>query len=237
MNALRIVLVEDDEALREGLKEYLQLSGCQVTAVPSGLEFFAALTSEPEFQLAVVDLGLPDVDGQRLVEHLRQHTRVKIIVLTANQTAGARIDSYTAGADLYMGKPVDPRELAAALRSLGGRQEPAQTSRLATSPASVATTPAWRLDKPRRRLISPEGKDVQLSPIEYRLMELLRGAHGETLARETILLALYKRDEESAHKVLEVLVGRLRRKLAGISAAAPILTAYGVGYSFSEPID
>jgi two-component system, OmpR family, response regulator len=100
MTTPQVILVEDDQPLREGLSEYLTLAGFALTPVGSGLEFFTALPRLPELQVAVVDLCLPDIDGQRLVEYLREHTPVRIIVLTANNQPGCRIESYEKGADL-----------------------------------------------------------------------------------------------------------------------------------------
>lgn len=232
MNTLRVVLVEDDEALREGLKEYLQLSGCQVTAVPSGLEFFAALTSQHEFQVAVIDLGLPDVDGRRLVEHLRQHTRIKIIVLTANHTADVRIDSYTAGADLYMGKPVDPRELAAALRSLGQRQEPPESP-----PAETADHAGWQLLCHDWTLHSPGGKVLNLTAREFQLISHLASAQGQLVKRSEICQRLYQRYDHSAEAALATQIKRIRQHLAEAGMTEdPIRTGHGTGYCFSAPI-
>lgn len=232
MSVIRVALIEDDLALREGLAEYLRLAGFQVCAVGSGLDFFAALTCQPAFHVAVVDLGLPDVEGRRLVEHLRKHSSTRIVVLTASDARGIRIDSYEAGADLYMSKPVDPDELAAALLSVGGRSAPESEA-----PSVLPVPGDWQLHRHDWSLRSPQGKSLRLTGKDFQLLLQLASANGELVSREDLCRSLYRRHDVSAEAALSTQVRRLRQRLTrGGIDHGPIRTGHGSGYCFSAPI-
>lgn len=119
--AIRVILVEDDEPLQASLVNFLELSGFALTAVADGVSFYRAL-ADATFDVAVVDLGLPDQSGETLIEYLRQNTTTPIIVVTARDTLDTRVGCYRTGADLFLAKPIDGRELAAAIASLAGRR-------------------------------------------------------------------------------------------------------------------
>lgn len=221
-----IILVEDDDVLRESLSEYLTLKGFLVTGVCNGLEFFERL-SEQHFALAIIDLGLPDQSGQVLVDHARNNSSMSLIVITANDTVTARIGSYQSGADLFMGKPVNGRELVAAINSLVQRQ----------SLREVKNEDSWLLDGKNWLLVSPEKQKIHCTLKEFRLLELLVDMASEPVKRTTILGALYERDDQSSQRALDTLVKRVRQKIAAVyDGDTPIRTAYSVGYIFSAPV-
>jgi len=112
-----VILVEDDALLRGGLADFLALSGFSVTAVGDGRSF-RRLVAERPFSVAVIDLGLPDEAGEVLVDYTRRNTSSAIIVITARDTLETRIACYRTGADLFLGKPVDGRELAAVIKGV-----------------------------------------------------------------------------------------------------------------------
>lgn len=120
---IRVIIVEDDRDLRESLVEYLSLDGHDVTGVGSALEFYQALASST-FMIAVMDIGLPDQCGYVMAEFVRRNTPMGIIILTARSSIEDRVNGYRAGGDLYLVKPVDCRELSAAITSLAERQRP-----------------------------------------------------------------------------------------------------------------
>ncbi len=112
-----VLIVEDDDALRESLEAYLDLAGFAVTGVPDGRSFRREL-EEHRFAVVVIDLGLPDEEGEGLVELVRRTTDAMIVVVTSRDTLAARVDCYGLGADLFLRKPVDGRELTAAIGDL-----------------------------------------------------------------------------------------------------------------------
>lgn len=234
MSPTEVILVEDDVILRDGLKEYLELGGCAVTAVGSGLDCFMALTRQPTLRVAVIDLGLPDIDGQRIVEHLRQHTQIRIIVLTADNNRDARIGSYQAGADLYMNKPVDSGELVAAIISLGQRQ-----ASLASPSAEMESAGScWQLNRLEWTLTCPNGAILRLTNREFQFMDQLASDKKAPLPRQVLCQALYQRHDASAEASLSTLVKRLRQRIDAIhNGDSPILTAHGSGYRFAGSLD
>jgi len=117
---INVVLVEDDEDLRDSVVEWLELAGMQVSAVGSAAEFYQVLPKR-DFQVAVIDVGLPDQSGHVLAQYLRANTGTAVIMLTARSTIDDKIKGYDSGADLYLVKPVDCRELSAAIVSIAQR--------------------------------------------------------------------------------------------------------------------
>jgi DNA-binding response OmpR family regulator len=204
--------------------------------VGSGLEFFTALPGLPELQVAVVDLCLPDIDGQRLVEHLREHTPIRIIVLTANNQPGCRIESYEKGADLYLAKTVDAGELAAAIRSLAKRSPGCQYSPLEAK--ATASGSGWQLQRNEWKLRCPNGEILRLTAREFQLIDQLVVSQGQLLSRRAICQNLYQRSDPSADAALSTLVKRIRQRIAdACDQEDPIRTAHGAGYCFAPPIE
>jgi DNA-binding response OmpR family regulator len=239
MTQPKVLLVEDDELLREGLSEYLSLAGLSVIAVGTGLDFFTSLPRLPDLQVAVVDLGLPDIDGRRLVEHLREYTSVRIIVLTASNSPDNRVESYRSGADIYMGKPVDSRELAAAISSLAGRTPAVPHAPVdANLHIDIAHGNGWRWHRSEWKLGCPNGKALVLTAREFQLIDRLVAEQGQLVSRRDICLRLYRRHDAASESALSTLVRRIRRRIADVDANEdPIRTAHGWGYCFSPPIE
>lgn len=229
---IRVLLVEDDPALRESLAGLLEICGHAVTAVGDGLSFYRHL-AEGSFAVAVIDLNLPDQNGEVLVEYTRRNTHCPVVVVTARDTLETRVDCYRCGADLFLGKPVNGRELAAAITSLAGRHRQLAGAVPATRPECGH----WRLLARQRALMFPDGGVIPLSPREYCLLEQLALADGAPVRRGAILEALYRRDDESAQRALDTLVRRTRKKLAERYAGpSPILTHHGLGYMLGVPL-
>lgn len=223
----RVLLVEDDELLRSSLVSLLRMSGFEVTGVGDGLSFYKALAEGPA-DVAVLDLGLPDQAGETLIDYLRRNTTIPIIVITARDSLDTRLECYRTGADLFLGKPVEGRELAAAIASLAGRRRGEALAR--PVPAADA---AWVLDVPRRVLMTPAGDTIALTGMEWQFVSTVAGGDEHAARRRDLLVALYNRDDDSAAHALETLVRRTRQKIADVlGAPAPIQTEYGVGYRF-----
>lgn len=228
---IRIIVVEDDDDLRESLREFLTLSGYQVTAVGTGRSFYRAL-DEASYTVAVIDIGLPDQSGLVLAKYVRANTNTGIIVLTARDSEEDQLDGYDAGADLYLTKPIASRVLCSAIARLTDRLKiPADTL-----PQS-AQEHGWCLCKEAWSLTSPSGKSVQLTSLEYRFIEFLAKTADRQASRDQLLSHFYRRADEYTGRALDALVWRLRNKLGSLSDSAnPIKSIYGFGYCFSEPI-
>lgn len=224
----RVLLVEDDELLRPSLVSLLELSGFEVTGVADGLAFHRAL-AEGAFDVAVVDLGLPDQAGETLVDYVRRNTALPIVVITARDTIETRVECYRTGADLFLAKPVNGRELSAAIASLAGRRQ-------SPGPSKASDDPPWALLTGLRTLVTPAGQRIEFTAKEWQLLTLIAERGGECATRERLRLAIYGRDDASADHGLETLVRRTRQKIAEVMSpdtAGPILTDYGIGYRFA----
>lgn len=220
-----VILVEDEPDIRGNLADYLTQFGFDVTAVDSGLKFYHALAERP-FAVAVIDLGLPDMDGMQLVEYLRNNSAMRCIILTARTSVDDRVSGYDSGADLYLCKPVEGRELAAALNRIIKR----------SSDGQAYSANHWRLRRQQSALISPSRSVISLTAKEIDFVYCLAGAAGETVPRTVILEALGYQNDDFSNRALESLIRRLRRKIEAVCGTSPILTRHAVGYSFSAPL-
>ena len=221
-----ILLVEDDADLREALTEALAIHGLPVAAVGTGLEFYQLINRRP-FAVALIDLGLPDLDGFGLVAYLRQNTAIKIIIITARDDLEASVKGYQTGADLYLTKPVRIPELAAAIVSLAGRRDAGDTGLL-----------PWRLDRITWRLFSPQGCEFRLGQKEYQLLAELASAKGVPVKREELMTAVYDKIDDAASHALDVVISRLRARFRDETGSLlPVVTVPAVGFHFASPLE
>jgi DNA-binding response OmpR family regulator len=225
----RVVIIEDDLDLRETVSRYLRLAGMTVSGVGSVLEFYEAVDIR-NYDVAVVDLNLPDQSGFTLTGFLRRTTNLGIIIFTAQESITDRVKGYGAGADLYLVKPVDFQELAAAIVSLSQRRR----ERIAPVPASPPT--AWTLDRSSWNLVSPYEVGITLTRQERLLIRALVEADGQAVDRNALFAVLGYAGEQAGPS-MNALVRRLRSKIeAATGRSAPIETSYNHGYSFSAPL-
>jgi len=235
---VRVLVVEDNHDLRESVVECLTLAGLAAVGVGSASETYQALAGG-DFNVALVDIGLPDQSGYVLANYIRANTTLAVIILTARDALDDRIRGYDAGADLYLVKPVDSRELAAAVISLAQRQqvrsEPQpQQVRSEPQPHALPVSEAWSLHLGSWRLAAPNGSASELTAKEMQFLELLAATPGRPVVRDTLLTKLYLRHDEYTSRSLDSLVRRLRAKItADTGVPVPIKTAHAVGYCFS----
>jgi two-component system, OmpR family, response regulator QseB len=218
---MRLLLVEDDKALGEGLRLGLRPEGYTVDWLQDGASALHALLSET-FDLLVLDLGLPRMGGLQVLRELRRGgSSLPVLILTARDATEDRIAGLDAGADDYLVKPFDLDELKARLRALLRRS--AGRAQLRIEHAGVTLDPA-------SQQVSYQGRPVPMTPKEYLLLHELLSQPGKVLTRERLVQLLYGWDEEAESNTLEVHIHHLRRKLfSGL-----IRTVRGVGYLVEE---
>lgn len=225
----RVILVEDDNELREGLADYLRLSGIEVTEAASGIAFYKVMRTQT-FDIAIIDINLPDTSGYELTRELAQERKMGIIVLTAMSTREARKRGFEEGADLFLTKPVDGDELLTTVRNLSRR---VRQSGPAASEADGGK-PIWRLNRHRSRLTAPDGRAVQLSGREVILLEQFAAADGEPVARSSLADALGYGTPSSGNRSLDAALRRLRQKAAANNADLPLQAVHAVGVRFID---
>ena len=232
-----ILLVDDDAEIRALLSEYLTREGFAVTAVPDGRSMDEAL-EDNHFDLAVLDLMLPGEDGVSLCKRLRARSILPVIMLTARGEEADRITGLEAGADDYLAKPFNPRELLARVHSVLRRSR--------TLPEEVTPEQArrfnfsgWKLDTLTRQLVSPTSVVTPLSGAEYRLLSVFLHHAGEVLSRDQLTEMIRGRGSHMPFdRSIDVQVSRLRQRL-GDDGRVPafIRTVRGEGYVFAVPVE
>jgi two-component system response regulator QseB len=214
---VRVLVVEDDEILKDGLQVGLSLSGLVVDAVTTYADADAVLAANA-YDAVVLDVMLPDGSGLALLKELRrQRNHVPVLLLTARDGVSDRVRGLDLGADDYLGKPFDLDEVAARLRAL--------VRRTAGRSASVLEWAGITLD-PARMLVEKDGTEVRLSRREFAVLRALMDRPGTVLSKLQIEEKLYGWQEEIESNVIEVHVHHLRNKLG----QGAIETVRGLGY-------
>jgi two-component system, OmpR family, response regulator PhoP len=221
---MRLLLIEDDAALRLGLARQLEAEGYRVDQAADGADGLFQAQEYP-VDLAIVDLGLPKMNGITVVQRLRAEGRtIPILILTARGSWQDKVVGLEAGADDYLVKPFEYPELAARVKALLRRSLKAASDVLTLGPLAIDfSAQAAKLD----------GEALDLTAFEYRLLEFLVRERARVVTKQELSDYLYPHDEDRDSNVLEVLIGRLRRKLDPEGTLAPIETLRGRGYRFT----
>jgi DNA-binding response OmpR family regulator len=232
----RVLLVEDEEAIRDLVSFHLKLADFDYTTVSDGTDALR-ITQRREFDLIILDIVLPGVDGVTVCQSIRRegpNREVPILMLTARADESDRVVGLECGADDYLTKPFGVRELLARLKALlrrpkstwrspGGRPEQDTLSHLGVT-----------LD-PKRRRVTVDDRVVALTPHEFNLLHLLIAHSGTVFERHEILARVWKDDVFVTVRGVDALVKRLRRKIEDDpSQPKRVLTAWGTGYKFGE---
>ncbi|HVH35320.1 response regulator transcription factor [Tahibacter sp. UC22_41] len=223
---MRVLLVEDEAPLRETLAARLKREGYAVDCAADGDEGLY-LGREMPFDVAVIDLGLPKRPGMDLVKALRDEgQRYPILILTARSSWQDKVEGLKAGADDYLVKPFHVEELLARLNALVRRATGWTKPVLECGPVQLDTT---------AQSITVDSKPVDLTSYEYKVLEYLMLHAGELVSKADLTEHIYQQDFDRDSNVLEVFIGRLRRKLDPDGHLKPIETVRGRGYRFAIP--
>ena len=214
---MRILVVEDEALIAESIKTALQEAGFVPEVVSDGdTAWFQGGTEE--YSAAVLDIGLPQLDGLSVLRNWRQEkVNMPVILLTAKGSWSERVDGIDAGADDYLVKPFHMEELIARLRALVRRSGTERTPQLEAKGLILDT---------RQMKVSVNGAQIKVTPLEFRLLNYLLHNRGRVVSQEELATNIYYQDQEPDSNAIEVLVGRLRRKLK----AKIIETRRGFGY-------
>lgn len=223
-----ILIVDDDREIRTLLGEYLESNGYKCQAVADGSGMRAAL-GVGAFDLVVLDLMLPGDDGLVLCAELRATSPIAIIMLTARDEPVDRIVGLEMGADDYLAKPFEPRELLARIRSVLRRSQEPHVDRVAR-----VRFGSWILDVRARHLVDERGVVVALSGAEFRLLTAFLKHPNHVLSRDRLLDLTQGRDAESYERSIDLQVSRLRQRLRDDMRSSPLIkTVRGEGYVFA----
>jgi len=223
---MRILVVEDEDALRDSLKAQLTAAGFAVDVAANGEDGLWAGLEYP-LDVAIIDLGLPKLPGLEVIRRLRAQNRTfPILVLTARDRWQDKVEGLDAGADDYVAKPFRFEEVLARVQALMRRTGGWATPELTCGPYVLDT---------RRQRMTLDGSPIELTNYEYRLVEQLMLHAGKVLSKTELSERMYEEDMQRDSNVLEVFMMRLRRKLDPQDQLKPIETVRGRGYRFAIP--
>lgn len=221
--AIEILVVEDDPWYAKFISGTLGKEGFQSTILPSGEKLFQVFDSH-SFEAVVLDLGLPDEDGIVLARKLRARSKVPIIVVTGREGLADKLASFDVGADDYVTKPVEPKELAARLRALIRRYNDDESAQTSTYQVGTCT-----LDTEKRVVTGGDGQDIELTPAEFSLVAVLCQAEGRVVTRDDLIDAVSTGEGPLSSRAIDILISRIRKKLG----KEVVATVTGTGYRIS----
>lgn len=238
-----IAVLDDEVDITQLLAGYLKNQGFRVSQVHNGRSLLSLMQSDPP-QLVLLDLGLPGEDGFVIARQLREHWHCGLVIITGRGDSIDKVVGLEIGADDYVTKPFDLRELLARIKAVLRRVAPAEAPR--AEPAAAAATPAtappareqlhfagWQLDLAARRLLSPSGQEVPLTTGEFDLLATFARHAGRVLSRDFLLEQTRGREAAPFDRTIDVQVGRLRKKLeADPENPELIKSVRGAGYLF-----
>jgi two-component system, OmpR family, response regulator len=232
-----VLVVDDDPTMRRMVSHFLQDHNLQVLAA-AGREEMSCALAQSDVDLLILDLKLGNDDGLDLLREIRAQSDVPIIIVTGyRRNEIDRVVGLELGADDYLTKPVNLRELLARIRAVLRRHERAETAPDRSAPAKRYQFAGWELNPRTRRLTSPAGEQIALSRGEYGLLMAFLDAPQRVLSREQLLAATRLHDGEVFDRSIDVQILRLRRKLeADPSIPTIIKTERGVGYLFAAAV-
>lgn len=230
-NTVRILVVDDEERIRKLVRMYLERNAIEVEEAEDGREALEKALNT-QYDLIVLDLMLPEMDGRAVCEEIRKHSEVPIIMLTASGDESSRIQGFELGADDYVVKPFSPRELVMRVKALLKRTQVLQKMTAPTG-GEVLSISDLTINLDSRRVLVHE-EEVSLTPKEYELLCYLVQRPDKVFSREDLLRDVWNYQFFGDQRTVDTHVKRLREKLGRYSenVANMIITVWGVGYKF-----
>jgi two-component system response regulator CpxR len=220
-----LLIIDDDAELCALLTEFLAREGFSVVSEHDGQRGLD-LALQGDFALVVLDLMLPSLDGFAVMKQLRVRSRVPVLMLTARGEDVDRIVGLELGADDYLAKPFNPRELVARIRAILRRTQAPSKGRLEINGVTI---------DPGSRSVTCEGQEIEMTTLEFDILEVLMRAAGRVVSRDALMESMYNRKATPFDRSIDMHVSHLRRKLE--SDRTLIKTVRGVGYQFCRPED
>jgi two-component system response regulator PhoP len=222
---MRLLLVEDEKILRDNLKQFLTRNSYSVDSAEEGHEGLF-LGSEHPYDVAIIDIGLPGIDGIELIKKLRHHQKnFPVLILTARDSWQDKVIGLEAGGDDYLAKPFHNEELLARLNALTRRSKGHASPEIHLGELLINTA---------KKLVSVNHQDITLTQYEYNTLEYLALNKARVISKTELTEHLYDQDFDLDSNVIEVLIGRLRKKLDPENTLKPIVTHRGQGYRLAE---
>jgi len=221
---MRILVIEDEQQLLADVKQQLEAEGYIVDTSSDGNEGYFFATEYP-IDAAIIDIGLPGMSGIEIIKKLREQGHVlPVLILTARSRWQEKVEGLEAGADDYLVKPFQMEELLARLKALLRRATGSATSELSCGCITL---------KLETQQVMRDSKAIEVTAFEYRLLEYLMRHSSEAVSKTRLADYLYPHDDDRDSNVIEVLIGRLRKKLDPDGKLAPIETLRNRGYRFT----
>lgn len=231
-----ILIVDDDRQITEFLERFLSKHGFKAVSAGSATQM-GLLMEHRAFDLIILDVGLPDIDGFQVVRELRQVSTIPIVLLTVRDEVYDKIIGLEIGADDYVSKPFEPRELLARVRSVL-RRTAGKLEVPGGAPSAEVVFSGFRLDTETRVLTAPSGEPVALTSTEYALLAALAQRPGDVVRRDQLMDLLYSGSVHVTHRAIDAHIARLRRKLEASAGRSDLIkTAHGSGYVLAAKIE
>ena len=235
-SAEHIVVCDDEPDIRDTVGEYLELQGYKVSAVDGGPALRELVDNQP-VDIVILDIMMPGEDGLSLARFLRERGDTAIIMLTASGETVDRIIGLEMGADDYLAKPVDLRELLARIKAVLRRttaQAPAPGGGAAKSSESAVHFGSCLLDIDQHKLFDADGEEIAITAMEFNLLKVFADHSGRVLNRDQLLEMAHDRDWDPFDRSIDIRISRLRKKIEQDPAKPQVIkTVRGVGYIFS----
>jgi two-component system OmpR family response regulator len=232
-----VTIVEDDPDVRAVLERSLGADGYRVTALESGAGIEDILSAS-QVDLLILDIGLPDIDGLTIMQQIRRHSDVAIIIVSGRGDLADRVVGLEIGADDYITKPFEPREILARIRSVlrRGRRGDQEVFQKRDTHQRYGFGD-WMLDATAQSLQDAEGRPIGLTSGEFKLLEVMVTRANRVLSRDQLMDACYGGNSPAFDRSIDVCVGRLRKKLQDNPRNPAIIrTVRNGGYIFSAPV-
>lgn len=231
-----LLVVDDDDEIARILSRYFGSHGFRVSIAGDGTQMRRVLDTEP-VDMVMLDLGLPGEDGLTLTRHLREHWHGPVIIVTGRGESVDRVVGLELGADDYVTKPFDLRELLARVRSILRRSAPAPGKALPSAESQRLAFDGYVLDTQSHGLYGPQGEPIALTSGEFTLLRVLVENANKVLSRDQLMTHVHGRDAGPYDRSIDVQIGRLRRKIEHDPANPQrIKSIRGAGYLFSPNV-